>query len=90
MATRNQGLSGGKQSPPALAVGAKFHELPRWLAMQNDPVVVVAHGAIGRCLIGHLTNLDRRGLVSLRMPQGKYCRIEDGRAEWFDAMSIAA
>ena len=61
-----------------------------WLAMQTDPVVVVAHGAIGRCLIGHLTNLDRRGLVGLRMPQGKYCRIENGRAEWFDAMRVAA
>lgn len=64
--------------------------LRQWFGALSDPAVVVAHGAIGRCLVGHLTNLDRGDLVSLHMPQGKYCRIQAGQALWFDAMGVAA
>jgi broad specificity phosphatase PhoE len=51
--------------------------------------VVVSHGAIGRCLIGHLTRMNMRELVEIRMHQGRFCRIADGSAEWFDGTPLA-
>ena len=54
----------------------------------KDPTVVVSHGAIGRCLIGHLTNMTMRELVGIRMHQGRFCRIADGDAEWFDGTPL--
>ena len=64
--------------------------LRAWFGGISEPALVVAHGAIGRCLIGHLTGLDRRDLVSLAMPQGKFCRLQAGRVQWFDAVGVAA
>ncbi len=64
--------------------------LGAWLHRLTQPAVIVSHGAIGRCLIGHLCDLGPAEIVNLQMPQGQYCRIENGRAEWFDAMDIAA
>ena len=61
-----------------------------WLDRLDRPTVVVAHGAIGRCLIAEIAGLDRRGLVQQVMHQGYYCRLADGRAEWFDARADAA
>jgi probable phosphoglycerate mutase len=61
-----------------------------WLDTLDRPTVVVAHGAIGRCLIAELTDLPRRDCVELVMRQGYYCRLADGRAEWFDAKADAA
>jgi broad specificity phosphatase PhoE len=61
-----------------------------WLDMLERPTVVVAHGAIGRCLIAEITGMDRRQLVEQVMHQGSYCRLADGRAEWFDAKADAA
>jgi len=61
-----------------------------WLDQLDRPTVVVAHGAIGRCLIAELAQLPRRALVELEMHQGFYCRLRDGNAEWFDATAIAA
>ena len=52
--------------------------------------VVVAHGAIGRCLIAEIAGLPRRDLVELVMRQGFYCKLADGTAEWFDATADAA
>ena len=51
---------------------------------------VVAHGAIGRCLIAEITSLPRRDCVELVMRQGYYCKLEAGKAEWFDAKADAA
>ena len=62
----------------------------RWLDSLDRPTVVVAHGAIGRCLIAEIAGLPRRDLVELVMRQGYYCRLADGRAEWFDAKADAA
>ena len=62
----------------------------RWLDTLSGPTVVVAHGAIGRCLIGQLGGLSQAELVSLKTPQGCYCRIAGGRIEWFDATGVAA
>jgi broad specificity phosphatase PhoE len=61
-----------------------------WIGTVNAPTVVVAHGAIGRCLIGLLGRLNAADLVSLRTPQGCYCRLQDGQIDWFDANSDAA
>lgn len=64
--------------------------LAQWLAELDGPAVVVAHGAIGRCLIGHLARLPASEIVGLRMPQGCYCRLADGQADWFDATGDGA
>ena len=47
----------------------------RWLDTLDRPTVVVAHGAIGRCLIAEIAGLARRDLVELAMHQGCYCRL---------------
>jgi broad specificity phosphatase PhoE len=64
--------------------------LSAWCAALDRPAVVVAHGAIGRCLIGHLCKFDAARTVALHMPQGSYCRLADGEAQWFDATGAAA
>ena len=61
-----------------------------WLDRLDRPTVVVAHGAIGRCLIAGIAGLGRGELVAQVMHQGYYCRLADGRAEWFDARADAA
>jgi probable phosphoglycerate mutase len=62
----------------------------QWLLHLERPAVVVAHGAIGRCLIAMISGLERARLVELAMPQGCYCRLARGQAEWFDATADAA
>jgi broad specificity phosphatase PhoE len=62
----------------------------RWLDTLERPTVVVAHGAIGRCLIAEVARLPRRDLVGQVMLQGFYCKLTDGKAEWFDATANAA
>jgi broad specificity phosphatase PhoE len=62
----------------------------RWLGTVDRPTVVVAHGAIGRCLIAEIAGLQRRQLMELVMHQGFYCKLADGKAEWFDAKADAA
>lgn len=61
-----------------------------WLDALDQPTVVVAHGAIGRCLIAAVAGLGPRHMVSLEMRQGCYCRLENGRADWFDVNGNAA
>lgn len=55
-----------------------------WIGAIDGPTVVVAHGAIGRCLIGYAGGLGPSALVSLRAPQGYYAHVQDGQADWFD------
>lgn len=62
----------------------------QWLDTLDRPTVVVAHGAIGRCLIAEIANLPRRDLVEQVMHQGFYCKLANGSAEWFDAKADAA
>jgi probable phosphoglycerate mutase len=64
--------------------------ITEWLNRIARPTVVVAHGAIGRCLIGHVAGLDPASTVGLRTPQGCYCRLQNGQADWFDAQGGAA
>jgi len=61
----------------------------RWLDTLERPTVVVAHGAIGRCLVADIAGLPRRNLVELAMRQGHYCKLTGGKAEWFDANARA-
>lgn len=58
--------------------------LSHWLQGIQDPTVVVSHGALGRCLIGMLTGMTVRDMVAIRMHQGRFCKIHNGTAEWFD------
>lgn len=55
-----------------------------WLTTLTQPTLVISHGAVGRCLMGSVAGLGPRELVSLRTPQGAYCRLEQGRIDWFD------
>ncbi|WP_421693490.1 histidine phosphatase family protein [Aestuariivirga sp.] len=62
----------------------------QWLDTLDRPTVVVAHGAIGRCLIAEIAGLPRRDLVELVMRQGFYCKLADGEAQWIDAKADAS
>ena len=56
-----------------------------WRAELTRPTLVVSHGAVGRCLMGSMAGLGPRELVTLRTPQGAYCRLEQGGISWVDA-----
>jgi broad specificity phosphatase PhoE len=62
----------------------------RFLNDVTGPSLVVSHGAVGRCLMGYVAGLDRAKLVSLKTPQGCYCRLQNGQIDWFDANHDAA
>jgi broad specificity phosphatase PhoE len=64
--------------------------ITQWLDRLDRPTVVVAHGAIGRCLIAEIAGLPARDVFELVMHQGFYCKLADGKAEWFDAKADAA
>jgi broad specificity phosphatase PhoE len=49
------------------------------------PTLIVAHGAIGRCLIGYATQMAPAAICHLSTPQGCYCKIENGAFLWIDA-----
>jgi broad specificity phosphatase PhoE len=61
-----------------------------WLATVDRPTLVVAHGAVGRCLMGRVAGLLPAQIVSLKTPQGCYCRLQQGQIDWFDANHDAA
>jgi probable phosphoglycerate mutase len=54
----------------------------QWIGRIDGPTVIVAHGAIGRCLIGLVSDLAPADLVSARTPQGSFCLLQNGRIEW--------
>jgi broad specificity phosphatase PhoE len=64
--------------------------LQHWLNGIQDPTVVVSHGATGRCLIGLLANMAIRDMIGMRMHQGRFCKIANGIAEWFDGTPLPA
>jgi broad specificity phosphatase PhoE len=61
-----------------------------WLTTVEGPTLVVAHGAVGRCLMGRVAGLLPAQIVSLKTPQGCYCRLQQGQIDWFDANHDAA
>lgn len=56
----------------------------QWIGRIDGPTVIVAHGAIGRCLIGLVSDLPPARIVKAPTPQGHFCRLQDGRIDWFD------
>ena len=56
----------------------------------TGPTMIVAHGAIGRCLMARSAGLAPAQLVRLSTPQGGYCRLQNGQIDWFDANGDAA
>jgi broad specificity phosphatase PhoE len=56
----------------------------QWIGRLDGPTVIVAHGAIGRCLIGLVSDLAPAALIKAPTPQGHFCRLQDGRIDWFD------
>ena len=61
-----------------------------WLSTLTAPTLVVAHGAVGRCLMGYVAGMKPADIVGLRTPQGCYCRLQNGKIDWFDANHNAA
>ena len=57
----------------------------QWIGRLDGPTVIVAHGAIGRCLIGQVSDLPPAALIKAPAPQGHFCRLQDGRIDWFDS-----
>jgi hypothetical protein len=45
---------------------------------------------VGRCLMGAIAGLGPNDIVNLKTPQGSYCRLENGRIDWFDALDDQA
>jgi len=62
----------------------------QWIGRIDGPTVIVAHGAIGRCLIGLVSDLAPAALVKAPTPQGHFCRLQDGRIDWFDVNGYPA
>ena len=56
----------------------------------EHPTLIVAHGAIGRCLMGVVGGKSPGEIVNMQTPQGSYCRMQDGHIEWFDANRLSA
>ena len=56
----------------------------QWIGGLDRPAVVVSHGAIGRCIVGLVAGLEAEQLVLTAMPQGRFCRLMNGRMDWFD------
>jgi broad specificity phosphatase PhoE len=71
------------------AEGESYEEgrerVSQWIGRLDGPTVIVAHGAIGRCLIGLVSDLPPGALIKAPTPQGHFCRLQDGRIEWFDS-----
>ena len=60
------------------------------LAKLERPTLIVAHGAIGRCLIGVIGQKSPAEIINMQTPQGCYCRLDNGPIEWFDANKLSA
>jgi broad specificity phosphatase PhoE len=62
----------------------------QWIGRIDGPTVIIAHGAIGRCLIGLVSDLAAPTLIKAPTPQGHFCRLQDGRIDWFDVNGYPA
>ena len=62
-----------------------MERLRQWIGRIETPTVIVSHGAIGRCLIALVSDLTPAQTLAQPTPQGYFCRLKDGRIEWFDA-----
>lgn len=72
--------------PPEGESYEEGHErVKQWIGRLDGPTVIVAHGAIGRCLIGLVSGLKPADMIKMPIPQGHFCRLRDGRIDWFDS-----
>ena len=55
-----------------------------FLSALTRPTLIVAHGAVGRCIIGFVCGLAGPSITRLPTPQGMYCLLKDGRYQWYD------
>jgi probable phosphoglycerate mutase len=66
--------------------GESYHMLSEriigWLGTLTHPMVVVAHGGVGRVLRAHLLGLDNEETVSEDFPQDRVFLWRDGAGEW--------
>lgn len=53
-----------------------------WLGTVQRPLVVVAHGGVGRVLRAHLMNLDKDKSVAEDFPQDRIFLWRDGKGTW--------
>lgn len=53
-----------------------------WLETVTKPLVVVAHGGVGRVLRAHLLGLDKAASVSENFPQDRVFLWRDGKGAW--------
>jgi probable phosphoglycerate mutase len=67
-----------------------YARLQQWIGRIEGPTVIVAHGAIGRCLIGLVSDLPPQQLLLTKTPQGCFCRLQHGHIDWFDVNGDAA
>ena len=71
------------------AGGESYHDgvmrVDAFLKTVKRPTLVVAHGAVGRCLIGYICRIPRIDITHLPTPQGCYCVLENGKYQWFES-----
>ena len=69
--------------------GESYHDgvmrVDAFLKTVKRPTLVVAHGAVGRCLIGYICRIPRIDITHLPTPQGCYCVLENGKYQWFES-----
>lgn len=53
-----------------------------WLETVRKPLVVVAHGGVGRVLRAHLLGLDKQATVSENFPQDQVFVWQNGEGRW--------
>lgn len=61
-----------------------------WRSELRRPTLVIAHGAVGRCLMGAVAGLGPAELVMLPTPQGKFCLLDHGRLQWSDGSAVSS
>lgn len=68
--------------------GESYHDgairVDAFLRGLTKPSLIVAHGAVARCVIGYLCDIPRIDITRLPTPQGNYCYLHDGKYQWFD------
>lgn len=63
-----------------------LNRVQQWIGRIDGPTVIVAHGAIGRCLIGLVSDLAPAELVQAKTPQGSFCKLENGQFGWVESI----
>ena len=58
-----------------------------FLKEMRAPAIIVAHGGVHRVLRGAMLNLPPEEVAVMRVPQNRFCRLEPGHIEWFEALA---